>query len=54
LCTPQLLTNVTPRQSAIEAYEAFDGRERGWINVDLKRTDAEEKAARKGGFHDAR
>jgi len=31
-----ILTKVEPLQSAIEAYEAFDTREPGWIKVELK------------------
>ena len=32
----KILTKVEPMQSAIEAYEAFDRREPGWIKVELK------------------
>jgi threonine dehydrogenase-like Zn-dependent dehydrogenase len=32
----KVLTKVEPMQSAIEAYEAFDRREPGWIKVELK------------------
>jgi threonine dehydrogenase-like Zn-dependent dehydrogenase len=32
----KILTKVEPIQSAIEAYEAFDRREPGWIKVELK------------------
>jgi threonine dehydrogenase-like Zn-dependent dehydrogenase len=31
-----ILTKVEPMQSAIEAYEAFDRRDPGWIKVELK------------------
>jgi hypothetical protein len=31
----KVLTKVEPLQSAIEAYEAFDKREPGWIKVEL-------------------
>jgi threonine dehydrogenase-like Zn-dependent dehydrogenase len=32
----KILTKVEPMQGAIEAYEAFDRREPGWIKVELK------------------
>lgn len=32
----RVLTKVEPLQSALEAYEAFDRREPGWIKVELK------------------
>jgi threonine dehydrogenase-like Zn-dependent dehydrogenase len=32
-----ILTKVEPMQSAIEAYEAFDRRDPGWIKVELKK-----------------
>lgn len=32
----EILTKAEPMQSAIQAYEAFDRRERGWIKVELK------------------
>jgi threonine dehydrogenase-like Zn-dependent dehydrogenase len=32
----RILTRIEPMQSAIEAYEAFDRREPGWIKVELK------------------
>lgn len=32
----KILTNVEPLTSVIEAYEAFDKREAGWIKVELK------------------
>jgi threonine dehydrogenase-like Zn-dependent dehydrogenase len=31
----EILTNVEPLTDAIEAYEAFDSREPGWIKVEL-------------------
>lgn len=32
----KILTKVGPMHAAIEAYEAFDRREPGWIKVELK------------------
>jgi threonine dehydrogenase-like Zn-dependent dehydrogenase len=32
----KVLTKIEPMQSAIQAYEAFDRREPGWIKVELK------------------
>jgi threonine dehydrogenase-like Zn-dependent dehydrogenase len=32
----EILTNTEPLTSAIEAYEAFDRREQGWIKVELQ------------------
>jgi threonine dehydrogenase-like Zn-dependent dehydrogenase len=32
----EILTHVEPMQGAIEAYEAFDRRQPGWIKVELK------------------
>jgi threonine dehydrogenase-like Zn-dependent dehydrogenase len=32
----KILTKLEPMQGAIEAYEAFDHREPGWIKVELK------------------
>ncbi len=32
----KILTKVEPMQGAIDAYEAFDRREPGWIKVELK------------------
>jgi threonine dehydrogenase-like Zn-dependent dehydrogenase len=32
----EILTNTEPLTSAIEAYEAFDRREPGWIKVELE------------------
>lgn len=32
----KILTKVEPKQSAIDAYEAFDKRVPGWIEVGLK------------------
>jgi threonine dehydrogenase-like Zn-dependent dehydrogenase len=31
-----ILTTIEPMQGVIEAYEAFDARQPGWIKVELK------------------
>ena len=41
----QILTQTEPLVDAIEAYEAFDRRESGWVKVELRPEAAERKAA---------
>ena len=41
----EILTQTEPLADAIEAYEAFDRRESGWVKVELKPAARERKAA---------
>ena len=40
-----ILTQTEPLVDAIEAYEAFDRRESGWVKVELRPDATERKAA---------
>jgi threonine dehydrogenase-like Zn-dependent dehydrogenase len=40
----KVLTNVEPLMSAIQAYEAFDRREAGWMKVELRPTSGQQAA----------
>ena len=41
----QVLTKVEPLTTAIDAYEHFDKRERGWIKTELTLPNAPKPAA---------